>query len=49
MKKFFSKVKDKFSVHFISSFKKEKKKKEKRKLNRREKILKYTAIVLLPT
>ena len=49
MKKWFRKIKDKFSIHLITSFKKQKKDKKIKHLTKREKILKYTAIVLFPT
>ncbi len=47
MGKFKNKIKNMFSFHMITSFKCNKKKKDKN-LTKREKVLKYTAIVLFP-
>ena len=40
------KIKDKLSIHFITSFKKEEK--TKKVLSKKEKVLKYTSIILFP-
>lgn len=44
MKKIWSKIKNKFSIYFITSFKIRK----KAKISRKEKVLKYTTLILLP-
>ena len=46
MRKFFKKLKSKFSVYFITGSKKERK--QKRTLSKKERIIKYTTIILFP-
>ena len=44
MKKIINKIKNRFSIHFLTSFKKER----KTKLSKKEKILKYTTLIMFP-